>query len=231
VLRSIRGTGVALKGPLGTPAGFGSVNVSLRLALDLYALVRPCRWYPGVRSRYEGVDVVIVREATEGSYAGVEFEQGTPGAAELIRSIERTTATRIREDSGLSIKAISEGASERIARFAFAYAEAHGRGKVTAGHKANIMKFTDGLFLQVARRVALEHPDVAFEDRIIDNLTMQLVQRPQRFDVLLRTCTATSCPRCVRASWEASGSHPARTTARVWRCSRRRTERPTRTEA
>jgi isocitrate dehydrogenase (NAD+) len=129
VLESIRGTGVALKGPLGTPTGFGSVNVSLRVALDLYALVRPCRWYPGVRSRYEGVDVVIVREATEGSYTGIEFEQGTEETAELIRFIERTTGTRIREDSGVSIKAISAGASERIARFAFAYAMAHGAAR------------------------------------------------------------------------------------------------------
>jgi isocitrate dehydrogenase (NAD+) len=185
VLESIRGTGVALKGPLGTPTGFGSVNVSLRVALDLYALVRPCRWYPGVRSRYEGVDVVIVREATEGSYTGIEFEQGTQEAGELIRFIERTTGTQIREDSGLSIKAISVGASERIARFAFAHAKALGRRKVTAGHKANIMKFTDGLFLETVRRIALEYPEVSFEERIIDNLAMQLVQRPRDFDVLL----------------------------------------------
>ena len=185
VLESIRGTGVALKGPLGTPTGLRSVNVSLRVALDLYALVRPRRWYPGVRSRYEGVDVVIVREATEGSYTGIEFEQGASQTAELMAFIERTTGKRIREDSGLSIKAISETASRRIARFAFEYARANGRRKVTAGHKANIMKFTDGLFLESARRVALEYPEVSFEERIIDNLAMQLVQRPQSFDVLL----------------------------------------------
>ena len=161
------------------------MNVALRVALDLYASVRPCFSYRGIRSRYEGVDVVVVREATEGSYTGVEFEQGTPETAELIRFIERTTGARIREDSGLSIKAISEGASERIVRFAFAYANTHGRRKVTAGHKANIMKCTDGLFLETARRVAAEYPDVVFEDRIIDNLTMQLVQRPQEYDVLV----------------------------------------------
>jgi isocitrate dehydrogenase (NAD+) len=185
VLESIRGNGVALKGPLGTPAGFRSVNVALRVALDLYASVRPCRWYPGVRSRYEGVDVVVVRETTEGSYTGIEVEQGTPETAELIRFIERTTGTLIREDSGLSIKAISQSASERIVRFAFAHARTHGRHKVTAGHKANIMKFTDGLFLETARRVANEYPDVRFEDRIIDNLAMQLVQRPADYDVLV----------------------------------------------
>ncbi|HEU4464819.1 MAG TPA: isocitrate/isopropylmalate family dehydrogenase, partial [Gemmatimonadota bacterium] len=185
VLESIRGNGVALKGPLGTPAGFRSVNVALRVALDLYASVRPCRWYPGVRSRYEGVDVVIVRESTEGSYTGIELEQGAPETAELIGFIERTTGTRVREDSGLSIKSISRGASERIARFAFALAKEHGRRKVTAGHKANIMKFSDGVFLETTRRVALEYPEVPFEDRIIDNLTMQLVQRPADYDVLV----------------------------------------------
>ncbi len=187
VLDSIRENGAALKGPVTTPigAGFRSVNLALRVALDLFACVRPCRWYPGVRSRYEGVDVVIVREATEDAYTGIEFEQGAPETAELIAFIERTTGKRVRQDSGLSIKAISEGASERIARFAFGYAQGHGRGKVTAGHKANIMKFSDGLFLHTVRRVAGEHPDVAFEDRIIDNLTMQLVQRPEDYDVLV----------------------------------------------
>jgi isocitrate dehydrogenase (NAD+) len=191
ILDSIRNNRVALKGPVTTPlgtavgTGIASVNVALRVALELYAAVRPCRWYPGVRSRYEGVDVVIVRETTEDSYTGIEFEHGTPEAAELIAFIHRTIGKRVREDSGLSIKSISEGASERIARFAFAYAREHARRKVTAGHKANIMKFSDGLFLQTAHRVAAENPDVAFEDRIIDNLTMQLVQRPEDYDVLV----------------------------------------------
>jgi isocitrate dehydrogenase (NAD+) len=185
VLESIRSHGVALKGPLGTPAGFRSVNVGLRVALRLFASVRPCRRYPGVRSHYEDVDLVVIRELTEGSYTGIEFEQGTPQTRELIGFIERTTGRRVREDSGLSIKAISQGASERIARLAFDHARSRGRKKVTAGHKANIMKVTDGLFLESARRVGLEYPDVAFEDRIVDNLAMQLVQRPEAFDVLL----------------------------------------------
>ena len=187
VLDSIRETGVALKGPLATPlgAGYRSVNVALRVELDLFAGVRPCRWYPGVRSRYEGVDLVVVRENTEGSYTGIEFEQGEPATAELIAFIERATGKHVREDSGLSVKAISVGASERIARYAFGHARTYGRRKVTAGHKANIMKFSDGLFLEATRRVAAEHPEVAFEDRIIDNLSMQLVQRPQDYDVLV----------------------------------------------
>jgi len=187
VLDSIRGNRVALKGPVTTPLGTGmrSVNVALRVALELFAAVRPCRWYPGVRSRYQSVDVVVVRETTENSYTGIEFEHDAPETAELIAFIHRTTGKRVREDSGLSIKSISDGATERIARFAFEYARANGRSKVTAGHKANIMKFSDGLFLETARRVAAENPDVAFEDRIIDNLTMQLVQRPEDYDVLV----------------------------------------------
>ncbi|MGA9159302.1 MAG: isocitrate/isopropylmalate dehydrogenase family protein [Actinomycetota bacterium] len=185
VIGSIRSTGVALKGPLGTPMGFPSVNVSLRSALGLYAALRPCRLYPGVRSRYDRVDLVVVRELTEDSYTGIEFEQGASSTAELIGFIERTTGKHIREDSGLSIKAISEGASRRIVRFAFERAMANGRRKVTAGHKANIMKVSDGLFLEVAREVAREYPEVAFEDRIIDNLAMQLVRRPEDHDVLV----------------------------------------------
>ncbi len=187
VLDSIRSNRVAIKGPITTPvgSGFRSVNVALRMELELYACLRPCVWYPGVRSRYEGVDVVIVRENTEGMYTGIEFEQGTPEAAELIAFIESSIGKRIREDSGLSVKSISVTGAERIARFAFDYAQRNGRKKVTAGHKANIMKFSDGLFLETARRVALDYPDVGFEDRIIDNLTMQLVQRPEEYDVLV----------------------------------------------
>ena len=185
VLESIRGNGVALKGPLGTPAGFRSVNVGMRAALGLFAAIRPCRLYAGVPSRYERVDVVVIRELTEGSYTGIEFEQGAPQTAELIAFIERTTGKRVREDSGLSIKAISEHASRRVARFAFEHASANGRRTVTAGHKANIMKFTDGLFLENVRDEARAHPEIAFEERIIDNLAMQLVQRPELFDVVL----------------------------------------------
>ncbi len=187
VLDSIRESRVALKGPITTPigSGFRSVNVALRMELDLYACVRPCKWYPGVRSRYEGVDILIVRENTEGMYTGVEFEQGASETKDLIAFIEEAIGKRVRDDSGLSIKSISVRGSERIVRFAFDWARANGRTKVTAGHKANIMKFSDGLFLETARRVAGENPDVAFEDRIIDNLTMQLVQRPEEYDVLV----------------------------------------------
>ncbi len=184
---SIRENGVALKGPVDTPvtSGLRNVNVTLRQELDLYANVRPCRLYPGAPTPYERVDLVVVRENTEDMYTGFEFEMGTVAANELIRFIEDTTGLTIREDSGLSIKAISESGSERIVRFAFDWARAHGRQTVTAGHKANIMKFSDGLFLEVARRVAAKNPDIAFEDRIIDALTMQLIQAPERFDVVV----------------------------------------------
>jgi isocitrate dehydrogenase (NAD+) len=187
VLESIRRNRVAIKGPITTPvgSGFRSVNVALRKELDLYACLRPCKWYRGVRSRYEDVDVVIVRENTEDLYAGIEFEEGSPGAQELIEFIAEKTAKRIRDDAGISIKPISVWGTERIVRFAFDYARNSGRSKVTAVHKANIMKFTDGLFLETARRVAETYPDVDFEDRIVDNLTMQLVQRPEEYDVLV----------------------------------------------
>ncbi len=187
VLASIRETRVAIKGPITTPvgSGFRSVNVALRKELDLYACLRPCKWYPGVRSRYEGVDIVIVRENTEDLYAGIEFEHGTPEAKDLIELVAEKTGKRIRDDSGISIKPISVWGSERIVRFAFEHARRNGRRKVTAVHKANIMKFSDGLFLETARRVAEGYPDVAFEDRIVDNLTMQLVQRPEEYDVLV----------------------------------------------
>ncbi|MDP9343324.1 MAG: isocitrate/isopropylmalate dehydrogenase family protein [Actinomycetota bacterium] len=187
VLESIRENGVAIKGPITTPVGkgFRSVNVALRKELDLYACLRPCKWYPGVRSRYEDVDVVIVRENTEDLYAGIEFEQGTPEVHKLIDFIADQTGKRIREDSGISIKPISVTGTRRIVGFAFDYAKRYGRRKITAVHKANIMKFSDGLFLETAREVATEHPDVEFEDRIVDNLSMQLVQRPEEYDVLV----------------------------------------------
>jgi isocitrate dehydrogenase (NAD+) len=186
-LASIGENGVALKGPIETPAsaGIGSANIALRQELDLFANVRPCRHYAGVPSVYEDVDLVVVRENTEDVYTGVEFEVGTAEVKELIAFIEETTGVRIRQDSGISVKAISRGGSERIARFAFEEARRRGRKKVTAAHKANIMKFSDGLFLEEARRVAAQHPDVAFDDRIIDALCMQLVQSPERFDVLV----------------------------------------------
>jgi isocitrate dehydrogenase (NAD+) len=187
-LDSIRRTGVALKGPVETPdaSGLRNVNVALRQALDLYACVRPCRRYPGVPSAYGELDLVVVRENTEDLYTGVEFEMGEAATKELIRFIGEETGAWIREDSGVSIKAISEAGSARIVRFAFRYAQEHGRRKVTASHKANIMKFSDGLFLEVARRIATqEFPRVGFEERIIDALCMQLIQRPEAFDVLV----------------------------------------------
>jgi isocitrate dehydrogenase (NAD+) len=186
VLESIKRNGVALKGPITTPVGTGfrSVNVALRKSLDLYGQVRPCKSYPGVRSRYESVDLIVVRENTEDLYAGIEFEAGAKETRELIDWLAER-GNRVRPDSGISLKPISVGGARRIVEFAFDYARKNGRGKVTAVHKANIMKFTDGLFLQVAREVALENEDVAFEDRIVDNLSMQLVQRPEEYDVLV----------------------------------------------
>ena len=187
VLESIRTNRVAIKGPITTPVGggFRSVNVALRKELDLFCCLRPCKSYPGVRSRYQDVDVVIVRENTEDLYAGIEFEQGLPETKELIAFISNLAGKRIREDSGISIKPISVSGTQRIVRYAFEYARKHGRSKVTAVHKANIMKFSDGLFLATAREVAQGYPDVPFEDRIVDNLCMQLVQRPEEYDVLV----------------------------------------------
>jgi isocitrate dehydrogenase (NAD+) len=186
VLEAIKETGVALKGPITTPVGggFRSVNVALRKGLDLYGQVRPCKSYPGVRSRYEDVDLVIVREATEDLYAGVEYEQGSEEVRELIDWIDRHGGT-IREDSGISVKPLSVTGTRRIVEFAFDYARRNDRSKITAVHKANIMKFSDGLFLRVAQEVAEENPDIEFEDRIVDNLCMQLVQRPEEYDVLV----------------------------------------------
>jgi isocitrate dehydrogenase (NAD+) len=187
VLDSIKQNGVALKGPITTPVGTGfrSVNVALRKTLDLYGQVRPCKSYPGVRSRYEEVDLVVVRENTEDLYAGIEFEEGSSHARDLIDWVEHHGHLRLREDSGLSLKPISVAGSRRIVEFAFDYARRNGRRKVTAVHKANIMKFTDGLFLRVAREVAEENGELEFEDRIVDNLSMQLVQRPEEYDVLV----------------------------------------------
>jgi isocitrate dehydrogenase (NAD+) len=187
VLEAIRETGVALKGPITTPVGggFRSVNVALRKELDLYAQVRPCKSYPGVRSRFEDVDLIIVRENTEDLYAGIEYEQGTDEAGELIDWIEARGGRFRHRDAGISIKPISVTGTRRIFEFAFDYARRNGRRKLTAVHKANIMKFTDGLWLRVAREVAAENTDVEFDDRIVDNMCMQLVQRPEEYDVLV----------------------------------------------
>src|SRR5438309_5672384 len=187
VLESIRTNGIAIKGPITTPigTGFRSVNVALRKELDLYCCLRPCKWYPGVRSRYRSVDLVICRENHEDLYAGIEFEEGKPETRKRIDFIAERTGKSIREDSGISIKPISVTGTKRIVRFAFEYARKYGRRKVTAVHKANIMKFTDGLFLATAREIAQGYPDIEFEDRIVDNLSMQLVQRPEEYDVLV----------------------------------------------
>ncbi len=187
VLESIRKNRVALKGPVTTPVGTGfrSVNVALRKELDLYACVRPCKTYPGVPSLYKGVDIIIVRENTEDLYAGIEFEKGTPEAAQLIKLTAETKRGKIREDSGISLKMISETGSRRIVKFAFEYARAYGRKKITAISKANILKFSDGLFLAIAREVAQEYPGIEFEDRLVDNMTMQLVKNPQQFDIVV----------------------------------------------
>ena len=179
---------VALKGPITTPigTGFRSVNVAIRQALDLFACVRPAKSYPGVKSRFKDIDLVIVRENSEDLYSGIEFQEGKPETAALITQIQKDTNKSIRHDSGISIKPISKFASERIVRFAFQYALENKRKKVTCVHKANIMKFTDGLFLQVARQVAQEFAGrIIFEESIVDNMAMQLVQKPHNYDVLV----------------------------------------------
>ncbi len=187
VLESIRKNKVAIKGPVTTPVGTGfrSVNVALRKALDLFACVRPCKTYRGAPSPFENVDIVIVRENTEDLYAGVEFEKGTPEAADLIEFLNRKKGDVIKSDSGLSIKMISETGTRRIVKYAFEYARKYGRKKVTATHKANIMKYSDGLFLAVAREVAKDYPEIKFQEALIDNLCMQLVRRPHEYDVIV----------------------------------------------
>ena len=187
VIESIKKNKIALKGPVTTPvgSGFRSVNVALRKELDLFVCLRPCKTYPGVPSRYQNIDLVIIRENLEDLYAGIEFERGTPEAAALIKFITDAKKGIIRTDSGISIKPISEFRSKRIVKFAFDYARSYHRKKVTAVHKANIMKFSDGLFLACAREVAKEYPDIEFEDRIVDNMSMQLVQKPEMYDVIV----------------------------------------------
>src|SRR4051812_7579965 len=188
VLESIKERGLAIKGPITTPvgSGFRSINVALRKGLDLYACLRPCKSYEGVRTRFPETDIVIVRENHEDLYAGVEFELGDPKTEKMRQSIAETEGTQRREDIGVSIKPISIFGTQRIVREAFEYAKAYGRSKVTLAHKANIMKHTDGLFLRVGREVAeKEYPDIEFEDRIIDNLCNQLVSRPEEYDVVV----------------------------------------------
>jgi isocitrate dehydrogenase (NAD+) len=188
VIESVRKNKVAIKGPVTTPVGTGfrSVNVALRKALDLYTNLRPAVSIPGTGARYDDVDIVIVRENTEDLYAGVEFEEGKPETLELIDFVEAHGAGTIRRDSGISLKPISITGSERIVRWAFEYALANDRKKVTAVHKANILKYSDGLYLDVARRVAAEYEGrIEFEDRIVDMTCMGFVLYPEQFDVVV----------------------------------------------
>ncbi|HUT30951.1 MAG TPA: isocitrate/isopropylmalate dehydrogenase family protein [Sedimentisphaerales bacterium] len=186
-VESIKRNGIALKAPITTPVGKGyrSINVHLRQTLDLYACLRPCKSYKGVRSRYSDIDLVVVRENTEDLYAGIEFQKGKEDTAEIIDWINRHSSRQVTHDSGISIKPISVAATDRIVSFAFDYARKMGRKKVTSVHKANIMKFTDGLWLDVSREVAKRYPDIEFEDRIVDNMCMQLIQKPELYDVIV----------------------------------------------
>lgn len=195
VMESVRRTKCALKAPITTPVGTGfrSINVHLRQALGLFACIRPCKQYPGVRTFFNSVpvDLVIVRENTEDLYAGIEFERGKKETAELIEFINKLSPDRRvktpSNETGISIKPISVPGSQRIVKCAFEYARENGRKKVTCVHKANIMKYTDGLWLEMAREVAKQYSDIEFEDRIVDNMCMQLVQKPELYDVLVLT--------------------------------------------
>jgi isocitrate dehydrogenase (NAD+) len=186
-IESIRKNGVGLKAPLTTPVGTGfrSVNVALRQELEAYANLRPGKTIKGVQSTFSDVDLVVVRENLEDLYAGVEFDTGTQEASEVIEAINARSKKQIAEDAAISIKMITPEGSRRIVRFAFEYARANGRKLVTAVHKANIMKYSDGLFLKIAQEVAAEYPDIEFNDRIVDNMCMQLMQKPEMYDVLV----------------------------------------------
>lgn len=186
-LESIRANGVAIKGPVTTPiaSGFRSVNVALRQELDLYSCLRPCKSYPGVQSQYDDIDIVVVRENTEGLYIGIEFDAGEPETARLAGLVRETRDKTIPPDAAVSLRVISEEGSTRIVRFAFQYARDNGRRRVTAVHKSNILKFSDGVFLRAAQAVAAEFPDIEFTDVLLDACCMQLAKRPQQFDVLV----------------------------------------------
>ena len=186
-IESIKKNKVALKAPITTPVGTGfrSINVHLRQLFELYACLRPCKSYKGVRSRYENIDLVVVRENTEDLYAGIEFEKGKDDTAELRDWLNKHSTRQIGPNAGISIKPISVEGTKRIVKFAFDYAVQMGRKKVTTVHKANIMKFSDGLWLEVSRQVAKDYPNIEFEDRIVDNMCMQLVQKPELYDVIV----------------------------------------------
>ena len=186
-LDAIRSCRVALKGPITTPVGTGfrSINVALRQDLDLFAAVRPARSLPGVPTRHAGVDLVVVRENTEDLYQGIEFERGSEQALALRARLRDLGGFEIREDAGVTLKPISASGTHRIVRFAFEYARANRRHMITVGHKAPVMRFSDGLFLETARTDAADYPDVGWEEIQVDHLSARLVRRPQDFDVLL----------------------------------------------
>ena len=186
-LDAIRSCRVALKGPITTPVGTGfrSINVELRQGLDLFAAVRPARSLPGVETRHRDVDLVVVRENTEDLYQGIEFERGSPQAAALRDRLKDLGGFDVREDAGITLKPISVTGTRRIVRFAFEYVRANRRRKITVGHKANVMRYSDGLFLRTAEEESSVYPDVAWEDIQIDHLSAHLVRRPEDFDVLL----------------------------------------------
>jgi len=186
-LDSIRRNKVAIKGPVTTPiaSGFRSVNVALRQELDLYSCLRPCKSYKGVFAPYDDLDIVVVRENTEGLYAGIEYDSGDSETKALAGFIKDTRDRSIAADAAVSLRVISPEASRRIVRFAFEYARSNGRKKVTAVHKSNILKFSDGVFLRAAQDVAAEYPDVEFTDALLDACCMQLAKRPQQFDILV----------------------------------------------
>ncbi len=187
VLASIRKNKVAIKGPISTPigTGFRSVNVALRQELDLYSCLRPCKSYAGVKTRFDNVDFVIIRENTEDIYAGIEYEAGEPDTLDLIQFIKDTNGKSLTPDTGISIKPISEINTARVVKWAFEYARRHGRTRVTSVTKANIMKYTDGLWMRVAAKVAEGYPDIQYDEVLVDALCMQLVRIPETFDVLV----------------------------------------------
>lgn len=189
IINSIKKNKVALKGPIVTPiaSGFRSVNVAMRQSLDLFACLRPAKSIEGViNCPYKNIDLVVIRENSEDLYAGVEFQKGQDDTKQIISLINRLSLKKVREGSGISIKPISEFASRRIIEFSFEYAIKNKRKKLTVVHKANIMKYTDGLFLNIAREIAPKYSEkIAFEEAIVDNLCMQLVLRPHNFDVLV----------------------------------------------
>jgi isocitrate dehydrogenase (NAD+) len=186
-IRSIEENKICLKGPITTPVGTGfrSINVFLRQYFNLYVCLRPFKIYKGAKTKYENVDIVIIRENMEDLYAGIEFEKGKEDTLQLIEFIEKKTGKKLSRNTGISIKPISVENSKKIIRFGFEYARKNNRKKVTVVHKANIMKFSDGLFLEVAKKIATEYPDIEFEDKIVDNMAMQLVQKPEIYDVIV----------------------------------------------